>query len=59
MELNGYDGKIYYSNGELNKDSKVNYCLVFATNARGYLNVTVEYDGNKPVFSIPELLNGD
>ena len=59
IELNGYDGKIYYSNGELNKDSKVNYCLVFATNARGYLNVTVGYDGNKPVFSIPELLNGD
>ena len=59
VDLKGYDGKIFYSNEELNKDSKVHYCLVYVTNARVYLNVTVEYDNNKPVFSIPELLSKD
>lgn len=59
--LDGYKGLIatFYEN--LTKDSNVNYCLVYATNARGYLNVTVKYekakDTYKPVFSIPELLN--
>lgn len=62
ISLDGYDGKIAYNITGMSKDSNVNYCLVLATNAGGYLNVTVNYekldDGNyKPVFSIPELLN--
>ncbi len=60
--LDGYDGSIAYSSTKLSKDAKVNYCLVMATNARGYLNITVNYeksgDDYKPVFSIPVLLNG-
>ncbi len=59
IEIDGYNGKIYHRATRITEDSNVNYCLVFATNARGYLNVKVTYDDNKPVFSIPELLNGD
>ena len=59
IDLKGYDGKIFYNNEDLNKNSKVNYCLIYTIDSRAYLNVTVNYDNNKPVFSIPELLNGD
>ena len=59
IDLKGYDGKIFYNNEDLNKNSKVNYCLIYTIDSRAYLNVTVKYDNNKPVFSIPELLNGD
>jgi len=59
--LTGYKGSIVAFYQALTKDSNVNYCLVYATNARAYLNVTVKYekanDTYKPVFSIPELLN--
>ena len=55
--LDGYKGKIEYSSTKMSKDSNINYCLVMATDARGYLNITVNYEDNKPVFSIPELLN--
>ena len=60
--LDGYDGTIAYNSTRMSKDSNLNYCLVLATNARGYLNITVNYekidDNNyKPVFSNPELLN--
>ncbi len=58
-ELKGYDGKIYHRATELTKDSNVNYCMVFATNARGYLNIKVSYSNDKPVFSVPIVLNGD
>jgi hypothetical protein len=61
-KLDGYDGTIISNSTKITKDSNVNYCLVMATNARGYLNITINYeklDGDiyKPVFSIPELLN--
>ena len=60
--MDGYDGTIISNSTKITKDSNVNYCLVMATNARGYLNITINYeklDGDiyKPVFSIPELLN--
>ena len=55
--LDGYNGKIIYASDRLSKDN-VKYCLVFATNARGYLNITVKFNDNKPVFSIPVVLNG-
>lgn len=56
--LDGYDGTIL-SNSTRMSDKNVNYCLVMATDARGYLNITVNYeeDGTKPIFSVPELLN--
>ena len=57
--LNGYDGSIEYSSTAMTDKANINYCLVYAINARGYLNVTVKYDkDNKPVFSIPVVLNG-
>jgi uncharacterized lipoprotein YehR (DUF1307 family) len=57
--LDGYNGSIAYSSTAMTDKANINYCLVFATNARGYLNITVEYDkDNRPVFSIPEVLNG-
>ncbi|MBR1386518.1 MAG: hypothetical protein IJ568_06780 [Bacilli bacterium] len=57
--LNGYDGSIGYSSTAMTDKANINYCLVYAINARGYLNVTVKYDkDNKPVFSIPVVLNG-
>ena len=60
--LDGYDGSIISNSTKITKDSDINYCLVMATNARGYLNITVNYekiddDTYKPTFSIPELLN--
>ena len=60
--LDGYDGTIISSSTKITKDSNVNYCLVMATNARGYLNIKVSYEKindttYKPVFSIPVLLN--
>lgn len=60
--LDGYEGTIAYNSTRMSKDSNINYCLVLASNARGYLNITVNYekiddDTYKPVFSIPELLN--
>ena len=57
--LDGYDGTIQYNSTRLSKDAKVNYCLVFVKNARVYLNVTVSYNDDKPVFSVPELLRRD
>lgn len=61
-KLNGYNGTIISNSTKITKNSNVNYCLVMATNARGYLNITISYenidnDTYKPVFSIPELLN--
>jgi uncharacterized lipoprotein YehR (DUF1307 family) len=57
--LGGYEGSIQYSSTRLSEKANVNYCLVMATNARGYLNISVSYDANnKPEFSNPELLNG-
>lgn len=56
--LDGYNGSIAYNSTAMSDKDNINYCLVFATNARGYLNITVKYDkDNKPVFSIPEVLN--
>ena len=57
--LDGYDGSIAYGSTSLTDDANINYCLVFATNARGYLNIKVTYDNDKPVFSVPIVLNGD
>ena len=58
--LNGYDGSIQYNSTAMSNKANINYCLVFATNARGYLNITVDYDkDNHPVFSVPVVLNGD
>ena len=37
IELKGYDGKIFYNNEELNKNSKVNYCLIYTKDSRVYL----------------------
>lgn len=66
LNLDGYNGKIVYNTVQFTSDNNdnINYCLVFATNARGYLNVEVKFekakdDIYKPVFSIPILLNGD
>lgn len=56
--LDGYDGSIAYSSTAMTDKANINYCLVYAINARGYLNVTVTFDNNKPVFSIPVVLNG-
>lgn len=60
--LSGYNGSIAYPSTAMSDKANINYCLVFATNARGYLNVTVKYEklekGYKPVFSVPVLLNG-
>ena len=57
--LDGYDGSIAYSSTALTKDANINYCMVLATNARGYLNIKVTYENNKPVFSVPVVINGD
>ena len=62
MRLDGYDGEIVYPTEQFTKDTKAKYCLVYASNARGYLNITVKLEkaekGYKAVFSIPVLLNG-
>lgn len=56
--LEGYDGSVAYSSTAMSDKANINYCLVYATNARGYLNITVKYNkDNKPVFSIPIVLN--
>ena len=56
--LEGYDGSISYNSTAMSDKANINYCLVYATNARGYLNITVKYDkDNKPEFSIPIVLN--
>lgn len=57
--ISGYDGSIAYSSTALTKDANINYCMVLATNARGYLNIKVTYENNKPVFSVPIVINGD
>ena len=57
--ISGYDGSIAYSSTALTKDANINYCMVLATNARGYLNIKVTYENNKPVFSVPVVINGD
>ena len=60
--LEGYAGSIAYSSTALSDKANINYCLVMATNARGYLNIKVSYEkvnnAYKPIFSDPELLNG-
>lgn len=62
MRLDGYDGEIVYPTEQFTKDTKAKYCLVYASNARGYLNITVKLEkaekGYKAVFSIPIVLNG-
>lgn len=61
-DLDGYDGTILSSMTSITKDSNVNYCLVFDSKSRGYLNIKVKYEkiddeNYKTVFSAPELLN--
>lgn len=62
LRLDGYDGKIVYPTEQFTKDTNVNYCLVYASNARGYLNVKVKLEnaekGYKAIFSVPVVLNG-
>ena len=62
LSLDEYDGKIVYPTEQFTKDTKVNYCLVYASNARGYLNVKVKLEkaekGYKAIFSVPVVLNG-
>ncbi len=63
--LDGYKGNVVYNTAQFTgDDNNINYCLVFATNARGYLNIKVEFEKAKdniykPVFSIPELLGNN
>ena len=62
LKLDGYDGKIVYPTEQFTKDTKANYCLVYAADARGYLNVNVKLEktekGYKAIFSVPVVLNG-
>ena len=66
LRLDGYNGEIVYNTAQFTGENNdnINYCLVFATNARGYLNIKVDFEKAKdkiykPVFSIPELLSKD